>query len=99
MQADCEAASVALLRKIVARKPKSAAAHLDLGMALAENYDLTGALAETGEAVRLAPGSALAHLNHGLVLFNLARIAEAQPDSNLPPASLHRLRSPTTFWQ
>jgi tetratricopeptide (TPR) repeat protein len=72
--------SLALLRKIVALKPKSAAAHLDLGMALAESYDLTGALAETGEAVRLEPRFALAHLNHGLVLFNLGRTAEAQPE-------------------
>jgi tetratricopeptide (TPR) repeat protein len=41
---------------------------------------LAGALKETDEAVRLAPGSALAHFNHGRVLFDLGRGAEAQPE-------------------
>jgi tetratricopeptide (TPR) repeat protein len=49
-------------------------------MVLAESYDLTGALAETGEAVRLVPASALAHLNHGRVLFDLGRNGKAQAD-------------------
>jgi tetratricopeptide (TPR) repeat protein len=71
---------VALLRKVVALRPQSAAAHLDLAIALADSYDLPGALAETGEAVRLAPESAAAHFNHGRVLFDLGRNAEAQSD-------------------
>jgi tetratricopeptide (TPR) repeat protein len=71
---------VALLRKVVALAPQSAAAHLDLAIALAGGYDLPGALAETTEAVRLAPDSAAARFNHGRVLFDLGRNAEAQPD-------------------
>jgi len=51
---------IALLRKAVALAPASPAVHLDLGMVLAENFDLAGALTETGEAVRFAPGSAVA---------------------------------------
>jgi len=65
---------------VVALQPQSAAAHLDMAIALADSYDLPGALAETGEAVRLAPGSAAAHFNHGRVLFDLGRNAEAQAD-------------------
>jgi tetratricopeptide (TPR) repeat protein len=49
-------------------------------MVLEESYDLAGALTETGEAVRLAPGSAVAHLNRGRVLFDLGRSAEAKPE-------------------
>jgi tetratricopeptide (TPR) repeat protein len=64
----------------VAIEPQSAAAHLDLGMVLAESYDLAGALTENDEAVRLAPNSALTHLHRGRVLFDLGRPAEAQPD-------------------
>lgn len=71
---------IALLRKAVALKPQSATAHLDLGMVLAESYDLEGALTENDEAVRLAPGSAFAHFDRGRVLFDLGRKAEAQPD-------------------
>ena len=37
-------------------------------------------MAETGEAVRLAPDSAAARFNHGRVLFDLGRNAEAQSD-------------------
>ena len=43
---------VALLRKVVALDPHSAATHLDLAIALADSYDLPGALAETAEARR-----------------------------------------------
>ncbi len=71
---------VALLRKVAALDARSAAAHLDLAIALADSYDLPGALSESGEAVRLAPDSASAHFNHGRVLFDLGRNAEAQSD-------------------
>ncbi len=69
-----------LLRKVVTLSPKSAGAHLDLAIALADSYDLPGALAETAEAVRLAPQAAAAHFNHGRVLFDLGRSAEARPE-------------------
>ena len=71
---------IALLRKVVMVAPKSAVAHLDLALALADSYDLPGALSETAQAVQLAPRSAVAHFNHGRVLFDLGRNAEARPD-------------------
>ena len=55
-------------------------AHLELALALAEGYDLPGALAETGETVRLAPNSPMPHFNHGRVLLYLGRNQEAQLD-------------------
>jgi tetratricopeptide (TPR) repeat protein len=76
-------AGLALLRKVVALSPGSAVGHLDLAIALAGSYDLPGALVETAEAVRLAPQSAVAHFNHGRVLFDLGRGAEARPDFEL----------------
>jgi tetratricopeptide (TPR) repeat protein len=71
---------IALLRKVVTLAPTSAGAHLDLAFALADTYDLPGALSETGQAVQLAPQSALAYFNHGRILFDLGRSAEAKPD-------------------
>lgn len=72
--------SVALLRKVVALRPDLAAAHLDLALALADSYDLPGALAETSEAVRLAPQSGVVHFYRGRVLYDLGRMAEAEPE-------------------
>jgi tetratricopeptide (TPR) repeat protein len=71
---------IVLLRKVVALRPDLAAAHLDLALALADRYDLAGALAETSEAVRLAPQSGVVHFYRGRVLYDLGRITEAQPE-------------------
>ena len=71
---------IVLLRKVVALRPDLAAAHLDLALALADSYDLNGALAETSEAVRLAPQSGVVHFYRGRVLYDLGRITEAQPE-------------------
>jgi tetratricopeptide (TPR) repeat protein len=71
---------IALLRKVVALRPDLAAAHLDLALALADSYDLPGALTETGEAVRLAPQSGVAHFYRGRVLYDMGRATEAQPE-------------------
>ena len=72
--------------------PDLAAAHLDLALALASSYDLPAALVQTGEAVRLAPQSGVAHSYRGRILYDLGRSTEAQPefetacglDRNLP---------------
>lgn len=69
-----------LLRKVVTLAPQSAAAHLDLAIALTGNYDLPGALAEAAMAVQLAPQSAAAHFNRGRILLDLGRDSEARPD-------------------
>jgi tetratricopeptide (TPR) repeat protein len=83
---------IALLRKVVDLAPNLAAAHLDLALALASGYDLPAALEQTGEAVRLAPQSGVAHSYRGRILYDLGRSTEAQPefetacrlDQNLP---------------
>jgi len=83
---------IALLRKVVELAPDLAAAHLDLALALASGYDLPAALEQTGEAVRLAPQSGVAHSYRGRILYDLGRSTEAQPefetacglDQNLP---------------
>lgn len=70
--------AVALFRKNVALSPKSADVHVELAIALADNYDLQGALQETDVAISLAPQSASAHFNRGRILFDLGRTAEAR---------------------
>jgi tetratricopeptide (TPR) repeat protein len=72
--------SIALLRKVAALRPDLAAAHLDLAVALADSYNLPGALMETNEAVRLAPQSGVVHFYRGRVLYDLGRTTEAQSD-------------------
>lgn len=71
---------IALLRKVVVLTPDLAAAHLDLALALADGYDLSAALVQTDDAVRLAPQSAVAHFYRGRILFDLSRTAEAQTE-------------------
>src|ERR1019366_9098345 len=80
MQMGKSSEGIALLRKVVDLVPDLAAAHLDLALALADSYDLTAALVQTGEAVRLAPQSGVAHFYRGRVLYDLNRTAEAQRD-------------------
>jgi tetratricopeptide (TPR) repeat protein len=80
MQMGKSSEGIALLHKVVDLAPDLAAAHLDLALALADSYDLTGALMQTGEAVRLAPQSGVAHFYRGRVLFDLSRTTEAQPE-------------------
>jgi tetratricopeptide (TPR) repeat protein len=80
MQMGMSSEGIALLRKVVDLAPDLAAAHLDLALALADSYDLTGALVQTGEAVRLAPQSGVAHFYRGRILFDLNRASDAQPE-------------------
>ncbi len=71
---------IALLEKVASMQPNSAAAHLDVAIAKADEYDLKGALAEADIAVRLAPDAAATHFNRGALLFDLGRGAEARPE-------------------
>ena len=59
--------AVAALRQALALAPDNASTHLNLGTALFETGDATGALAEFHEAVRLSPGLAKAHYGIGVV--------------------------------
>src|SRR6267143_347992 len=70
--------AVPCFRKVVDLDTKSAEAHLNLGIALADQFDLLGALAEFSEAVRLAPDAYAPHYNKGRVLVDLRRNEEAK---------------------
>jgi tetratricopeptide (TPR) repeat protein len=71
--------SVQALRRVATLSPDSPDARLNLGIALADQYDLQGALQEFSEAIRLDPNSALAYYNKGRVLYDLNRRPEALP--------------------
>jgi tetratricopeptide (TPR) repeat protein len=80
-----------LFHKVIELDPKSAGAHLNLGIALADQFDLNGALAEFTTAVQLEPNNSQAHYNRGRVLLDLQRNADAKPEletaTHLDPAS------------
>jgi tetratricopeptide (TPR) repeat protein len=67
-------------RNTEALDPRSAEAHFDVGVALADQRNLEGALAAFSEAVRLEPRSPKMRYNRGRVLFELRRYGEAQPE-------------------
>jgi len=69
-----------LFRKVVELDPNSPGAHMNLGIALADQFDLNGALAEFTQAAQLDPNNAQAHYNRGRVLLDLQRNAEAKPE-------------------
>ena len=71
---------IGFLRQVADLVPDSAAAHLDLALALSTSYNLPNALVEAGEAVRLAPQSAVAHFYRGRILYDLGRSKEALPE-------------------
>jgi tetratricopeptide (TPR) repeat protein len=75
-------------------------AHVNLGIALAADGDLTGALRQASAALALAPGSADAHLLKGRVLANVAKEQEARVELNdvltVHPDSVLALRA---LWQ
>jgi len=67
-------------REVVELDPTSAGAHLNLGIAMADQFNLEGALAQFSEAVRLDPNSSAPHYNKGRVLLDLQRNQEATPE-------------------
>lgn len=83
---------ITLLRKVVDLVPNLAAAHLDLALALSSSHNLAAALAQTTEAVRVAPQSGVVHFYRGRILYDLGRNTEAasefetasQLDSRIP---------------
>jgi tetratricopeptide (TPR) repeat protein len=71
--------ALGILRRVVQLQPDSAAAHSNLGMALAgDGFDLPAALEQFSEAIRLDQESATAHYNKGRVLNELNRPEEAR---------------------
>ena len=74
------ASAVALLQRVVQLIPKSARAHVDLSIALADSGDLNGALAETAAAISIAPSLAIAHLNRARILSDMSQDREARDE-------------------
>jgi tetratricopeptide (TPR) repeat protein len=72
--------AIALFRRVVSAQPKTADAHVNLAIALADGGDLEGALKETSTAVLLSPKLASAHLNRARVLADLHRPEEAEKE-------------------
>ncbi len=71
------ASAVDLLRRVIQLTPRSAQAHVDLAIALADSGDLNGALAETATAISIAPALASAHLNRARILSDLKKDQDA----------------------
>ena len=72
--------AVAIFREVTVAHPRSAEAHLNLALALADTQNLPDALSEVSKAVQLAPNSAEAHLNRARVLADLHRQADAEAE-------------------
>src|ERR1700733_15235230 len=72
--------AIALFRRVVSGQPKSADAHVNLAIALADAGNLEEALKETSTAVSLSPKLASAHLNRARVLADLHRPEEAEKE-------------------
>ena len=69
--------AVTLFKRVIQLTPKSAQAHVDLEIALADSGDLESALAETATAISIAPGLAIAHLNRARILDDMKQDREA----------------------
>ena len=72
--------AIALFRRVVSGQPKTADAHVNLAIALADAGNLEEALKETSTAVLLSPRLASAHLNRARVLADLHRPEEAEKE-------------------
>src|SRR6202789_2658602 len=75
--------AVALFRRVVSGQPKSADAHVNLAIALADAGNLEEALKETSTAILLSPKMASAHLNRARVLADLHRPDEAEKEFSI----------------
>jgi NAD(P)-dependent dehydrogenase (short-subunit alcohol dehydrogenase family) len=69
-----------LFRKVTELDPNSPGAHLNLGIALADQNTLDAAVEEFSEAVRLDPNNAAAHYNKGRRCSICAAIAMQNPN-------------------
>jgi tetratricopeptide (TPR) repeat protein len=99
MRADRPREAIELFHRALKLKPGYAMAQNDLGIALALNEDIDGAICHFKEAVRLLPDYANAHYNLAIALrgrgrqedaiVQLKRSIELQPD-NAPAVEMLR---------
>ena len=75
--------ALALLKRVVRLTPRSAQAHVDLAIALADSGDFNNALAETTTAISIAPRLAIAHLNRARILHDMQHDREAEGEFSL----------------
>jgi tetratricopeptide (TPR) repeat protein len=74
------AEAIALFRRVVSGQPKTADAHVNLAIALADAGDLEEALKETSTAILLSPRLFSAHMNRARVLADLHRPDDAEKE-------------------
>jgi tetratricopeptide (TPR) repeat protein len=67
-------------QKAVTLEPASAQAHLNLGIALVDQFDRPGGFKEFSEAVRLDPKLAAAHYNLGRFFFETGKYEDADKE-------------------
>ena len=72
--------AVALFRRVVEEQPRSAPAHLNLAIALADANDPSSALKEVDKSISLDPHSSTAHLNRARMLADANRVSEASAE-------------------
>src|SRR5580704_12433836 len=75
--------AIALFRRVVSGQPKSADAHVNLAIALADAGQLEEALNETSTAALLSPKSASVHVNRARLLADLHRPEEAEKEFSI----------------
>jgi len=72
--------AVTLFRRVESGQPKTADAHVNLAIALADAGDFEEALHETSSAISLSPKLVSGHLNRARVLADLHRPEEAEKE-------------------
>ena len=72
--------AVELFRRVAGERPRSATAHLNLAIALADAGDPTSALAEVDKSILLDPQSLTAHLNRARMLADANRVSAARAE-------------------
>ncbi len=75
--------AIALFRRVASGQPKSADAHVNLAIALADAGQLEEALSETSTAISLSPKQASAYVNRARLLADLHRAEEAEKEFSI----------------
>ena len=90
--------AIALFRRVASGQPKSADAHVNLAIALADAGDLEEALKETSTAALLSPKSASVHVNRARVLADLHRPTKQKKSFPSLTSWPLTIRSVSIYW-